>query len=89
VLDEDEKEMEAAKKTFIEECNKQLIVVLPLLLRIKEQHLILNAYSLSTGLCKGVQMALIKFPVMLRKITLVSNGLTDETFSIILKGLND
>jgi hypothetical protein len=34
-------------------------------------------------------MALDSFTVMLRKITLVSNGLTDETFATILKGLNN
>ena len=88
-LELEETEMQDAKKKFIAECNSQLTCVLPTLLRIKDQHLILNGYQLSQGICKGIHMAFNEFTMMLRKITLVSNGLTDETFATILKGLNN
>jgi hypothetical protein len=80
--------MKQAKKVFIEQCSHKLAVVLPTLLRIKEQKLILNGYQLNNNISMGLGVAFHEFTMMLRHITLSSNNLSDEGFAILLKGLN-
>ena len=40
-----------AKTSFITECEKNLVVTLPLLLRIKDKKIVLERYQLNYGLC--------------------------------------
>ena len=46
-----------AKADFIRFCEKQVVVALPLLLRIKEKKLILEGYQLNYGVCGAIAMA--------------------------------
>jgi hypothetical protein len=84
---EDEKDMNIAKKAYIDECTGNLQNVLPTLLRIKDQKLMLHSYAFTLGLCSGFKIALHSFSVMLRKISLCKNNLTDKGFSLICSGL--
>lgn len=40
-----------AKTSFIAECEKNMVVTLPLLLRVKDKKLIMEGYQLNYGLC--------------------------------------
>ena len=40
-----------AKASFITECEKNLVVTLPLLLRVRDQKIELERYHLNSGLC--------------------------------------
>ena len=42
---------EMAKASFIAECEKNMVVTLPLLLRIHNKKMILEQYQLNNGLC--------------------------------------
>jgi len=58
-----------------------------MLLKIKNQKLSLLGYHLNANLGRGLYCALNQFPFMLREIKLIGNDLSDDAFSIILKGL--
>ena len=47
----DDVHKEMAKTSFINECEKNLVVTLPLLLRIKDKKIVLERYQLNNGLC--------------------------------------
>ena len=48
---------EMAKASFIQFCERNLVLALPLLLKIKEKKLILEGYQLNYGLCVAIAMA--------------------------------
>ena len=55
-----------AKRKFINELNKHLTTMLPLLLKVKEQRLVLRCYQINSQLCMGLQCAFIEYPMMLK-----------------------
>lgn len=48
---------EMAKTSFISECEKNLVVTVPLLLKIKDKKCILERYQLNSGLCQALSMS--------------------------------
>ena len=46
-----------AKASFITECEKNMVVTLPLLLRINNKKMILERYQLNNGLCQALGVA--------------------------------
>ena len=53
----DDVHKEMAKTSFIDECEKNLVVTLPLLLRIKDKKIVLERYQLNNGLCQALSIA--------------------------------
>ena len=43
--------IEKAKASFIQQCEKNLVVALPILLRVKDKQIFLQRYQLNHGLC--------------------------------------
>ena len=60
-----------------------------MLLKIKNMKLNLLRYSLNEKICKGLNCTLMQFPFMLKELKLIENNLSDEAFSLILKGLHN
>ena len=78
---------EMAKASFIQWCERNLVVALPLLLRIKDKKLILEGYQLNYGLCAAIAMAFEQFSDIATEFILQRNRMTDEDFSVLLKGM--
>ena len=76
-----------AKASFIQFCERNLVVAVPLLLRIKEKKLILEGYQLNYGLCAAIAMAFEQFGDIATEFILHRNRLTDQDFSLLLKGM--
>lgn len=80
--------LELAKASFIQLCQKNLVVALPLLLRIKEKTFVLEGYQLNNGLCYAIAMAFEEFNDIATQFILHGNRLTDVDFSIMLDGMS-
>ena len=80
--------LELAKAKFIQLCQKNLVVALPLLLRIKEKTFVLEGYQLNNGLCYAIAMAFEEFNDIATQFILHGNRLTDVDFSILLNGMS-
>ena len=76
-----------AKTSFITECEKNLVVTLPLLLRIKDKKIVLERYQLNYGLCQALSIAFSQFKDIATDFHLDSNNLSDEDFSALLQGM--
>ena len=76
-----------AKTSFILECEKNMTVTLPLLLKIKDKKMILERYQLNNGLCQAVNIAFAHFPEIANDFYLDNNNLSDDDFSILLEGM--
>lgn len=77
-----------AKASFISQCEKNLVVTLPLLLRIKDKQIYLQRYQLNHGLCMALGLAFANFPDIATDFFFDSNNLSDDDFSVLLDGMN-
>ena len=77
-----------AKSKFIEECEKNLVNTLPLLLRINNKKLILERYQLNNGLCQALGIAFYNFNDIATDFYLESNNLSDDDFAVLLTGMS-
>lgn len=73
---------------FFQMCQKELVLVLPILHRIKNKSLDLHGYMLNPGLCKAMNMGLQYLGSIINKINFDNNGIHDLQFKDILDGLN-
>ena len=79
---------EMAKASFIAQCEKNMVVTLPLLLRIHDKKMILEQYQLNNGLCQALSIALAQFPDIATSFHLDHNNLSDEDFALLLSGMS-
>mmetsp|Transcript_33981 Transcript_33981/g.33125 ORF Transcript_33981/g.33125 Transcript_33981/m.33125 type:complete len:113 (-) Transcript_33981:348-686(-) len=77
-----------SKYKFFESCQKELVLVLPILHRVKNKTLYLEGYQLNHGLCKAMSQGFKFMGSILNKITLENNGIHDEEFKVVLEGLH-
>ena len=78
---------EMAKTSFIQQCEKSMVVTLPLLLRIRDKKLIMEGYQLNNGLCNALGIAFSQFKDIATDFHLASNGMHDEDFAVLLSGM--
>ena len=78
---------EMAKASFINQCEKNMVVTLPLLLRINNKKMILERYQLNNGLCQALNFAFSCFREIANDFHLNANNLSDDDFSVILQGM--
>ena len=78
---------EMANANFIQFCSQNLVVSLPLLLKIKDKKLILENYQLNYGLCTAIAMAFESFEDIATEFILSGNKMTDEDFAMVLRGM--
>ena len=79
---------ERAKASFIAECERNLVVALPLLLRIKDKQIVLQRYHLNHGLCQALSLALSQFPDIATDFFFEANNLSDDDFAVLLDGMS-
>eukprot|EP00347_Sterkiella_histriomuscorum_P014450 403360819 len=72
---------------FFIECQKELVLALPILQKIRKRTLNLTGYGLNQGHSKALQIAFKYFENILGKIHLENNNLKDDDFREILDGL--
>jgi len=72
---------------YYKNCQKEQALSLPLLSRIANKSLILQGYKLTDGICYGLGESIASQPKLLNTIVLDNNGLCDEDFSKIIKGM--
>lgn len=77
-----------AKTSFIEQCERNMVVTLPLLLRISNKKIILERYQLNNGLCQALAIAFSYFKDIANDFHLEYNNLSDEDFSVLLQGMS-
>ena len=76
-----------AKAEFIKDCDRNMVVAVPLLLRIKNKKFILEGYGLNLGLCSALSFAFMTFKDIAISFILNNNNLTDEGFAYLLRGI--
>ena len=77
-----------AKAEFIKDCDRNMVVAVPLLLRIKNKKFILEGYALNNGLCSALSFAFMTFKDIAISFVLNNNNLSDEGFSYLLRGIS-
>lgn len=78
-----------AMQAFINKCNSQNQLVLPLLLKIREKRLILVDYAMNAGLCQGLKQAFVENNKCIEKLLIDNCALTDAKTETILIGANE
>ena len=67
-------------------CQKELVLVLPILQKVKNRTLNLTGYLVNLGLSKALNISLQKLENIVNRAVFDNNGLKDEEFSLILEG---
>jgi len=70
-------------------CQQEIVLVLPLLLKIHNKQLNLCGYSLNKGTTAALQKAFTVFPDYVNRIILDNNGLSDSMFENVMKGIEN
>ena len=73
---------------YFQECQKQRIVPLPILFKVRDKMLTLKGYLLNDGLCRSLCQSLEIYPELLTGINLTDNGISDTDVATVLTGLN-
>lgn len=69
---------------FFKQCQNQGVVALPILFKILNKKLVLNEYTLNTGLCESLASSFSNMPGCIKQISLTQNGLKDAQLAIII-----
>ena len=73
---------------YFQECQKQRIVPLPILFKVRDKMLTLKGYLLNKGLCLSLCQSLQIYPELLTGINLTDNGISDTDVATVLTGLS-
>jgi len=60
---------------------------LPILFKIQRQRLILEEYTLNSGLCSSLASSFAVVPNCINQISLTQNGLKDAQLAVLIEGL--
>lgn len=75
------------RQSYFLQCKEAIEPAFDLLNRIREKQLYLEEYKLNVGHCKGLMNACKIEPELITHITLDNCGLSDESLTLIFRGL--
>lgn len=72
---------------FSSVCHKNLVNILPILLKVKDKFLNLVEYQLNPGLCSAIAAGLKVYPDFVENFAFVNNNMKDEDLAQILMSM--
>jgi hypothetical protein len=84
-----QKVKEDPKATFYAKCQKECVIAMPTLAKIKDKTLNLDGYSLNHGLCNALGKAFNLYHDVLEELIIVNTGADDEMLAAMLEGLHE
>ena len=84
-----QKVKEDPKATFYAKCQKECVIAMPTLAKIKDKTLNLDGYSLNHGLCNALGKAFNLYHDVLEGLIIVNTGADDEMLAAMLEGLHE
>jgi len=76
-----------SNQAFKSACHKNLVNILPILLKVKEKFLNLVEYQLNPGLCQAIAAGIKVYPDFVEDFAFTNNNMKDEDLAIILSSM--